>query len=98
MRRLRRLADTRRLLLLLRLLLLRPVLLRRLLLWCALMESVERARVRLSRRSRALADPRARRGAQQGRGREHAHVIGKSRMPMAVPTPLLIASFECRPR
>jgi hypothetical protein len=47
--------------------------------------------VRLSRRSRALANPRARRDAQQGRGREHAHVLGKPRMPMAVPTPLPIA-------
>ncbi len=44
--------------------------------------------VRLSRRSRALANPRSRRGAQQGRGREHAYVLGKPRMPMAVPTPL----------
>jgi hypothetical protein len=47
--------------------------------------------VRLSRRSRALANPRARRDAQEGRGREHAHMLGKPRMPMAVPTPLPIA-------
>ena len=47
--------------------------------------------VRLSRRSRALANARARRGAQQRRGREHAYVLDKPRMPMAVPTPLPIA-------
>ena len=52
----------------------------------------------MSRRSRALANPRARRGAQHGRGREHAYVLDKPRMPMAVPTPLPIAICECRPR
>ena len=54
--------------------------------------------VRLSRRSRALANARARRGAQQRRGREHAYVLDKPRMPMAVPSPLPIAICECRAR
>jgi hypothetical protein len=67
------------------------------LLWRAMTETVERARGALVK-TVALADPRARRGAHQGRGREHAHVLGKPSMPMAVPTPLPITICECRLR